>query len=122
MNKAEFISMVAAKAGTSKKDSEANLNAILAVISDNLAKGEDVPFIGFGTFKVVKRPERMGRNPSTGAAIKIPATTADSERAKRGGCWQQRLVRRIGAQTPTGRRNSHRATTGGSHPSSNRVW
>ena len=76
MNKAEFISMVAAKAGTSKKDSEANLNAILAVISDNLAKGEDVPFIGFGTFKVVKRPERMGRNPSTGAAIKIPATTA----------------------------------------------
>ena len=76
MNKAEFISMVAAKAGTSKKDSEANLNAILAVISDNLAKGEDVPFIGFGTFKVVKRPERMGRNPGTGQQIKIPATSA----------------------------------------------
>ena len=76
MNKAEFISMVAAKAGTSKKDSEANLNAILAVISDNLAKGEDVPFIGFGTFKVVKRPERMGRNPSNGQTIKIAATNA----------------------------------------------
>jgi DNA-binding protein HU-beta len=76
MNKAEFISMVAAKAGTSKKDSEANLNAILAVISETLSKGQDVPFIGFGTFKVVKRPERMGRNPGTGQAIKIPATKA----------------------------------------------
>jgi len=76
MNKAEFSSMVAAKAGTSKKDSEANLNAILAVISETLAKGQDVPFIGFGTFKVVKRPERMGRNPGTGQTIKIPATKA----------------------------------------------
>jgi DNA-binding protein HU-beta len=76
MNKAEFISMVAAKAGTSKKDSDANLDAILAVITENLAKGEDVPFIGFGTFKVVERPERTGRNPGTGASIKIPATKA----------------------------------------------
>lgn len=78
MNKAEFISMVAAKAGTSKKDTEANLNAILAAITDSLAKGVDVPFIGFGTFKAVKKPERMGRNPGTGQTIKIPATVAVS--------------------------------------------
>jgi len=76
MTKAEFVSMVAAKAGTSKKDSEANLNAVLKTIEELLAKGKDVPFIGFGTFKAVKRPERMGRNPGTGAKIKIAATTA----------------------------------------------
>ncbi|MDD3465544.1 MAG: HU family DNA-binding protein [Campylobacterales bacterium] len=76
MNKAEFVSLIAAKAGTSKKDSEANLEATLAVISETLAKGQDVPFIGFGTFKAVKKPERTGRNPGTGQAIKIPATKA----------------------------------------------
>jgi len=76
MNKAEFVSMVAAKAGTSKKDSEANLNAVLKTIEECLAKGQDVAFIGFGTFKAIKRPERMGRNPGTGQKIKIPATTA----------------------------------------------
>lgn len=76
MTKAEFVSMVAAKAGTSKKDSEANLNAVLATIEELLAKGTDVPFIGFGTFKAVKKPERMGRNPGNGTQIKIPATTA----------------------------------------------
>lgn len=78
MNKAEFISMVAAKAGTSKKDSEANLNAVLEVITESLAKGQDVPFIGFGTFKVVKRPARTGRNPGTGQTIQIPETRAVS--------------------------------------------
>jgi DNA-binding protein HU-beta len=76
MNKAEFVSMVAAKAGTSKKDSEANLNAILKTIEECLVKNVDVAFIGFGTFKAIKRPERMGRNPGTGQQIKIPATTA----------------------------------------------
>ena len=76
MNKAEFVSMVAAKAGTSKKDSEANLNAVIKTIEECLAKGQDVAFIGFGTFKAIKRPERMGRNPGTGQQIKIPATTA----------------------------------------------
>ena len=78
MNKAEFIALVATKAGTSKKDSEANLNAILAVITESLEKGTDVPFIGFGTFKAVKKPERMGRNPGTGQSIKIPSTVAVS--------------------------------------------
>lgn len=76
MKKAEFISMVAAKAGTSKKDSEANLNAILEVITESLAKGESVPFIGFGTFKVVTRPAREGRNPGNGQKIQIPETKA----------------------------------------------
>ncbi len=76
MTKAEFVTLVSAKAGTSKKDSEANLDAFLAVITESLAKGQEVPFIGFGTFKAVKRPERTGRNPGTGAAIKIAATTA----------------------------------------------
>lgn len=78
MNKAEFVALMAEKAGTSKKDSEANLNAALEVISESLAKGEEVSFIGFGAFKVVERKERTGRNPGTGAEIKIPASKAVS--------------------------------------------
>lgn len=76
MDKSTFVTLAAGKAGTPKKDTEANLNAFLSVISESLAKGQDVPFIGFGTFKAIKKPERMGRNPGTGAAIKIAATTA----------------------------------------------
>lgn len=74
MNKAEFVAKMAEKAGTSKKDSEANLNAALDIITESLANGEEVSFIGFGAFKVAERKERTGRNPGTGAEIKIPAS------------------------------------------------
>jgi DNA-binding protein HU-beta len=76
MTKKEFVALAAEKAGLINKDTEAALDAILVQIAEYLSKGEDVSFIGFGTFKVVKRPERMGRNPGTGQAIKIPATSA----------------------------------------------
>lgn len=76
IKKAEFIALAAGKAKLSNKDTGTALDAILAQITESLKKGQDVQFIGFGTFKAVKRAERMGRNPSDGETIKIPATTA----------------------------------------------
>lgn len=76
MTKAEFVALAAGKAKLTNKDTEAALNAILDQITETLSSGQDVPFVGFGTFKAVKKPARTGRNPGTGAAIEIAATTA----------------------------------------------
>ena len=73
MNKAELIAAVAEKTGLSKKDSEKAVNAAFDTIAANLEVGEKVQLVGFGTFEVKERPEREGRNPATGAAIKIAA-------------------------------------------------
>lgn len=74
MNKSELISAIAEKSELSKKDSEKALNAFVEVITDALKKEEKVQLIGFGTFDLTKRAAREGRNPSTGAAIQIPAS------------------------------------------------
>ena len=73
MNKAELIAAVAEKTGLSKKDSEKAVNAAFDTIAANLEVGEKVQLVGFGTFEVKERPEREGRNPATGATIKIAA-------------------------------------------------
>ena len=57
-----------------KKDAEKALNAVFASIEEALAKEEKVQVIGFGTFEVKAREARTGRNPQTGAEIKIPAS------------------------------------------------
>jgi DNA-binding protein HU-beta len=75
MNKAELITSVADKAGITKKDAGAALEATLETITETLANGEDVQFIGFGTFSTSKRAARDGVNPSTGAKIRIAETT-----------------------------------------------
>lgn len=74
MNKSELISVVAEKSGLTKKDTEKVVNAVFDSISEALANGDKVQVIGFGTFDVRARKEREGRNPATGAAIKIPAS------------------------------------------------
>ena len=74
MNKAELIAVVAEKTGLSKKDSEKALNATFEAITDSLKAGDKVSMVGFGTFEVKTRGERIGRNPKTKAEIKIPAT------------------------------------------------
>jgi DNA-binding protein HU-beta len=73
MNKSELISVVAEKAGLTKKDTEKVVNAVFDGIGEALAKGEKVQVIGFGTFDVRSRKAREGRNPATGATIQIPA-------------------------------------------------
>lgn len=73
MNKAELISAVAAKAGLTKADAKKALDATISVTSETLKKGDKLTLVGFGTFSVSKRDARTGRNPRSGAPIKIAA-------------------------------------------------
>lgn len=81
MNKTELVKVVAEKANLSKKDAEAAVNATVAAITDALKADDKVALIGFGTFEVRARAARTGKNPQTGAAIKIPATKVPAFKA-----------------------------------------
>ncbi|MDD6156777.1 MAG: HU family DNA-binding protein [Lachnospiraceae bacterium] len=81
MNKAELVAAVAEKAGLSKKDAEASVKAFTDVIAEELKKGEKVTLVGFGTFEVSERAERVGRNPQTKQTITIPASKAPKFKA-----------------------------------------
>ena len=70
----ELIDALAAKTESSKADADRNIAALIEIISATLKKGDNVALVGFGTFEVRKRAARNGRNPSTGAAIKIKAS------------------------------------------------
>ena len=74
MNKTELIAATAEKAELSKKDAEKALKAFVDVVSDELAKGEKIQVVGFGTFEVVERKEREGKKPGTDQVITIPAS------------------------------------------------
>lgn len=74
MNKAELINAAAEKAGLSKKDTEAAVNAAVDVITAALADGDKVQLVGFGAFEVKCRAARIGRNPKTKESIEIPAS------------------------------------------------
>ncbi len=73
MNKADLVEVVAKSAGLSKVASEKALDGTLDAIKGALKKGHSVTLVGFGTFKVGKRAARVGRNPQTGAEIRIKA-------------------------------------------------
>jgi DNA-binding protein HU-beta len=73
MNKAELIEAIAKKTGGTKASVETTLDTFMDTVTGALTKGDNVALIGFGTFSVSKRAARKGRNPSTGAEIKIPA-------------------------------------------------
>ncbi len=73
MNKSELIEALAKATDLSKADSGRALDALVETITKTLKKGGQVALVGFGTFKISKRAARVGRNPQTGAALKIPA-------------------------------------------------
>ena len=73
-NKAQLVNDVASATGLTKKDATAAVDAVFGSVQATLAKGEKVQLIGFGTFEVRERAARKGRNPQTGAEIKIPAS------------------------------------------------
>lgn len=73
MNKTEFIAAVAEKAQITKKDAGTAVDAVLATLTEQMTKKEDVSFVGFGTFKVNHRDAREGRNPRTKEKIQYPA-------------------------------------------------
>ena len=75
MNKTELIAEVANRTGLSKKDAESAVNATMDTIADTIAGGDKVQLVGFGTFESKERGARMGRKPSTGETIEIPAST-----------------------------------------------
>lgn len=73
MTKAELIDKIASGAGLSKVDASKALDSTLNSVKAALRKGQKVTLVGFGTFSVVKRKSRKGRNPRTGDVITIPA-------------------------------------------------
>jgi DNA-binding protein HU-beta len=75
MNKSDLIDAIAEGAELSKAAAGRALDATIAAITGAVAKGDSVTLVGFGSFKALQRAARTGKNPKTGAAIKIPATT-----------------------------------------------
>lgn len=75
MTKQEFVDAVADKAGLTKRDAGAAVDACLDVITSALADGDTVTFTGFGKFHTTRRAARQGVNPRTGAPVQIAAAT-----------------------------------------------
>jgi DNA-binding protein HU-beta len=84
MNKAELVDAIAAKAEVTKKEADTIVGATIDVIMEAVTKGDKVTLVGFGTFEPRDRQAREGRNPSTGAAIQIAATTVPAFAAGKG--------------------------------------
>jgi DNA-binding protein HU-beta len=81
VNKSELIDQIANAAGISKAAAARSLDATTEAVTAALKKGDMVTLIGFGTFYLGKRAARSGRNPRTGAAIKISAANSPKFRA-----------------------------------------
>ncbi len=73
MNKAELIEGVSDKTGLTKKETGNVIDAITDTVKEIMSKGERITLVGFGTFHVMKRKAREGRNPQTGEKLQIPA-------------------------------------------------
>lgn len=75
MNKSELVEFAAKQAGVSKAAADKVLSAIIGAVVTTVSKGENVTLVGFGTFKSATRAARTGKNPKTGAELRIPAST-----------------------------------------------
>jgi DNA-binding protein HU-beta len=76
MNKAEIVARIARDAGLTKSDALKAIDALIDNVTRALKKGDKVTLVGFGTFAISRRKARTGRNPQTGAPLKIPARRA----------------------------------------------
>ena len=81
MTKAELVDFVAGKADLTKADAARAIDAVVAGVTKGLKKEGKVSLVGFGTFTAKKRAARTGRNPQTGAEVKIPARVVPGFRA-----------------------------------------
>ena len=84
MNKTEFITALAEKTGMKKTEAEKAVKGFTELIAETLRDGEKVSLVGFGTFEVLEREAREGRNPRTGKTMTIPASKAPKFKAGRG--------------------------------------
>ena len=84
MNRKELIEALSAKTNSTKADAERNVAALIEIVTATLKKGGNVALVGFGTFEVRKRAARTGRNPQTGAVLKIKAAKVPKFSAGKG--------------------------------------
>jgi len=76
MTKAELVAKIANEVGLTKSQAEKAVDGFVSAVSAALSGGDKVTLVGFGTFSVMARSKREGRNPRTGEVIKIPASKA----------------------------------------------
>lgn len=81
MNKQELIKEISTKVELTQIDTEKVLKAFTEVVTDTLISGEKVQLVGFGTFEVVDRAAREGRNPQSGESMHIPASKSPKFKA-----------------------------------------
>ena len=81
MNRKELIEVLATKTNSTKADAERNIAALIEIITATLRKGDNIALVGFGSFEVRKRAARAGRNPQTGAVLKIKAAKVPAFKA-----------------------------------------
>ena len=81
MNRQELIDALATKTDNSKADAGRNIAALIEIITATLKKGDSISLVGFGSFEVRKRAARIGRNPKTGAELKIKASKVPAFKA-----------------------------------------
>jgi DNA-binding protein HU-beta len=75
VNKSDLVEIVSTESGLTKASAAKTVDAIIAGITKAVAKGDGITLVGFGSFKPAKRAARTGKNPQTGAALKIAAKT-----------------------------------------------
>jgi DNA-binding protein HU-beta len=73
LNKTQLVGTVATEAGLTRAEAEKAIKSAFGAIKEELSKGGNVTLIGFGTFSILERAARTGKNPRTGESIKIPA-------------------------------------------------
>ena len=76
MNKNDLVKSIASAAKISKVAAERGLNGMLSTMTEAMEEGERVTLVGFGSFSIVERAPRLGRNPKTGEAVPIPPRKA----------------------------------------------
>ena len=81
MNRSELVAAMAEMTNSTKVDADKTIAALVDIITATLKKGDNVALVGFGTFEVRKRAARNGRNPATGAPLKIKASKAPAFKA-----------------------------------------
>ena len=81
MNKTELVEALAIETDVSKAAAARAIDGLIGIITKTVAKKQDVQLIGFGTFKASKRAARAGKNPRTGEALKIAASTVPTFKA-----------------------------------------
>ncbi|MGH9297200.1 MAG: HU family DNA-binding protein [Acidimicrobiales bacterium] len=109
VNKTELIGQISDRAGLSRRDAEAALDSTLSVITGAVRTGDPVRITGFGTFKLSERSARMGRNPQSGAPVRVKASRG--MRFSAGATLKNDLNSRGGAKKAAAKKTAAKKTT-----------